>query len=389
MLEAMQLSPYTPGVIARHLFGRSSYVAEFELKLQQMRMASRLEGRIVAYVGHRGVGKTSLLRHMQQKAQDLGFVSVWITAGDGALADEVLSGIVANVHNWQQRSIDAFAAMLRSLELSVHGVHVKVPEVIRQEGEQVGRVLQAALIKAGKLAIQEKRSGIVLFIDELQSADLAGIRGLAYTWQHLQAEAPELPMMVVGAGLGHTPDVVTDAVSFGERFQYERLTDLTRADSLQALVQPAREMNVEWDPLALGLALEMANGYPYFLQLIGDYTWKEARFPDQGATLHLEHTERAQQPFREELAQFFRVRWSKVTEAEGQLLTALAELGGDNVPRAALAEKMGVDTATLSMARKSLIDKGIIDSPRYGRLSFTAPGFAEYVRQEQGVEAKK
>jgi len=48
--------------------------------------------------------------------------------------------------------------------------------------------------------------------------------------------------------------------------------------------------------------------------------------------------------------------------------------------RAAVAAELGVDTDALGMYRRSLISKGIIESPRHGSLRFTIPGFAAYVR---------
>ena len=48
--------------------------------------------------------------------------------------------------------------------------------------------------------------------------------------------------------------------------------------------------------------------------------------------------------------------------------------------RSAIAEAMGRDSNDLSMARRSLLDKGLIDTSSHGYLEFTAPGFAEFVR---------
>ena len=50
------------------------------------------------------------------------------------------------------------------------------------------------------------------------------------------------------------------------------------------------------------------------------------------------------------------------------------------VPRRAIAEQLRVETTALSMARQSLLDKGILDAPAHGMLQFTVPGFGAYVR---------
>lgn len=43
---------------------------------------------------------------------------------------------------------------------------------------------------------------------------------------------------------------------------------------------------------------------------------------------------------------------------------------------------MGVKTTDISMARASLLGKGILTAPRYGVLAFNAPGFGEFILNE-------
>lgn len=45
----------------------------------------------------------------------------------------------------------------------------------------------------------------------------------------------------------------------------------------------------------------------------------------------------------------------------------------------------GRTTPQLSTARKALIDKGLIEATGQGRLRFTMPGFAEFVRDQVDV----
>ena len=97
-----------------------------------------------------------------------------------------------------------------------------------------------------------------------------GIRALAYAWQHMQAEAPELPAAVFAAGLSHTQDTVATAVSFGERFEYRHLNNLSSDDAAMALTAPAQDAGVGWQPSALESVLRDTQGYPYFIQEFGD-----------------------------------------------------------------------------------------------------------------------
>ncbi|WP_018118422.1 hypothetical protein [Corynebacterium mastitidis] len=49
--------------------------------------------------------------------------------------------------------------------------------------------------------------------------------------------------------------------------------------------------------------------------------------------------------------------------------------------RGHIAQELGIRTTDLSMARRSLMDKGLVDAPQHGFFEFTAPGFAEFVRR--------
>lgn len=219
-------------------------------------------------------------------------------------------------------------------------------------------------------------------IDEVQEADADGLRALSYAWQHMQSESPELPLMTLCAGLSHTQDVITDAVSFAERFEYTYLANLPEEAASEALVNPALQTGVKWHPSARKAALHRAGGYPYFLQLIGDEVWKAAGFPDPGETLLMSHFEAAESRFQESQKHFYRARWKKATKREMDFLAAMAEHETPYIKRAAIADSMGVNTTNLSELRRSLMNKGLIESPKHGFLIFTAPGFAGFIRSE-------
>lgn len=61
----------------------------------------------------------------------------------------------------------------------------------------------------------------------------------------------------------------------------------------------------------------------------------------------------------------------------------MAEQQVQHVKRAFIADTLGVQTTDISELRRSLMDKGIIEAPRHGFLSFTAPGFADFILTER------
>ena len=89
----MQHSPYTPGETAYEIPGRERQLTDIAGTLARVALDGAFAGRIPIDIGPRGVGKTSLLRHVQRSAADLGLATVFVTAGNGTLtadlADEI------------------------------------------------------------------------------------------------------------------------------------------------------------------------------------------------------------------------------------------------------------------------------------------------------------
>lgn len=384
----MQPSPYTPGQVATTIPGRGAQIEAMRERLGYVSQFHRLAGRIRVDVGPRGVGKTSLLRTMQADAKTAGFESVWITAGDGPLLAALTDEFEELATSWKDRAGETVRAALKTLRVSIGGISLGTgaehgPGLTRRTS--AGRALQDVIVPTGR-EVAKHHAGLALFIDEIQSADSDGLRALGYAWQHMQSEAADLPAVVFTAGLSHSQDVITNAVSFGERFDYNHLSGLDGAAARFALTAPAGDKSVQWDNNALEAALEKGQGYPYFIQLIGEHMWQAAGHPDPGAVLTAAHFERAAQRFDTARHDFFRARWVKASDREAELLTAIASLGDGPQRRMDVARVLGVPTSAISMARSSLMDKGLIETIKHGYLSFTAPGFAQFVREQTGLD---
>lgn len=384
----MQPSPYTPGSVSASVPGRQRNIEEFRQQLAYTSQFRRLAGQISVTVGPRGIGKTSLLRYLQSEAEQVGFRTVWVTAGDGSFLQSVTESFHRLSTGWKDTARARISDLLKTLTVTVAGIGVSASG-LRQEPTvpaSTGRALQDVITAAAEEAVADGAAGLVLFIDEIQSADVEGLRALAYAWQHMQSEAADLPAITAAAGLSHSQDVITDAVSFAERFRYPRLKDLDDVAARAALTAPASDVAVSWNEDALETALDEVRGYPYFIQLLGDETWKAAHYPDAGTVIETDAVSSALEDYRTSQRDFFRARWMKATAAETAMLVAMASLGDAELRRKDIAERMGRSSNEISMVRRSLMDKGLIQSTGFGELSFTAPGFAEFVRAESDTE---
>lgn len=372
-------SPYVPGEVTTDLVGREVHIDRVVDRLLVIKGRGTLEGRPRIFFGPRGVGKTSLLRTIEAHAKDQGFVPVWITAGEGTLLGQLDAQLRPLSASWQDSTRRLLTDLLDSVTVSIGPVTVQ-GRSHKAANQDLFRRVQAVLTAAGEGVVAAGGAGLVLLIDEIQSADLTSLSVLAHAWQHLQAEATDVPLMLLGAGLSHSQDVLTDAASFAERFRFVRLGNLDEEASARALVVPAARLGVEWNRSSLQAALALAGGYPYFLQLVGDSMW-EAYSPRTTAdVIGGKGFADAVEDFYQQRDVFFRARWTKATEAEAQFLKAMADYDADAVPRAEIAQALDKTSDGIGMSRASLIDKGLIEEAGHGLVKFTAPGFGAYVR---------
>lgn len=380
-----QPSPFTPGEIAHEVPGRAEDLDLVADLLAVMATRRRLAGRIHVFIGPRGVGKTSLLREAQRRAEDAHLSTVFVTAGHGHLLTALAEALVRGPLSGSGRVLGERLGEL-GFEVGVPGARVRAS--LTPEDPTVVRGLEELLGRAAQASLDEGKHGVVLFVDELQSGDRDSLRALAYAWQHLQADPDGRPLALVCAGLGHTEDVVTDAASFSERFAYRTVGSLTEAAAREALSAPATHHGVAWEIDALTDVVERTQGYPYFIQVHGDAVWRAAGRPDPGGTLTRADVSTAEDAVRRDREALYRSRWSKASPSEQRFLAAMAAEDEDAVRRGRIAETLGVGTEALGMARRSLMDKGLVEVAGYGLLRFTVPGFREYVRETGDVRPK-
>ena len=374
----MQESPYTPGDLARDIPGRETQLGEIGTALRRLERYGELTGRIRVDVGPRGLGKTSLLREVQRQAESLGLATVFVTAGDGALVAQLSEGIRSALGARELAvQVDSVVAKVNMAIASVEARLTPKPGT----ASPTAAAFRELVASAARRSRQFDHRGLVLLVDELQSADALSIRTMAYAWQELQATPRDAPAVLLAAGLSHTQDVVTDAVSFGERFAFRPMHALQDAAARYALSAPAADLGVTWDVALLAEVVKRAQGYPYFVQVFADSIWQAAGYPDPGDVLGLDHLRTAEAAIELDRNNLFRGRWSQATAKEQEVMAAMATHPTTDVARSVIAATMGVKSTDLSMVRRSLMDKGLVHAPRYGYLAFTVPGFDAYVRQ--------
>lgn len=379
----MEPSPYAPGSLPEYLAGRGRERDLIRDKVSRISMLGRSGGPLLAFHAPRGLGKTSLLRMAQRDAISEGFLTAWVTGRDDRLMTldlaQGLSGAVKE-HSYGERA-DALLHRLTQVqvEFGIPGAKVGATLSADDKASSGSAVLEKLLEEAGRFGRNQDARGLVVFIDEFQEARLEDRKSLLIGLQHFDGAPDATPVAVIAAGLPSLPLAVTEAATFGERSRFVELGLLSEVAVAEAIRLPAEHHEVTWSDEAIMAAIKLAAGYPHKVQLIGDVTWEVAR-PNQGSTIKIGHVRRAEEEIEDRMAGLFRTRLARVTPEQQRFLAAMAAVGDGPVERAAIAAELGVATTAVSRPRQQLIDRGYIEAVGHGKLRFTIPGFAAYIR---------
>ena len=378
-------NPFRPGAGAPPpaLVGRDALIDGFSLTLR--RAVAGRPGKSVMPIGLRGVGKTVLLNRFEAIAREQGLRVGFIEAPESgdfrrllaarlrAILLDLDRGPVSTVVKRALGTLKAFTYNLpdgTSISIDVDPLRGSADSGVLSED------VTELLVATGEAA-RDRRSGVVLAIDEVQY--LSGEELSAMISAIHRTVQLDLPVVLVGAGLPQLPGLAGDAKSYAERlFEFPRIGSLSKSDAEAVLVLPAEEQGVSFARAALRELLEHTQGYPYFLQEWGYHVWNAA----ESSPIRAGDVQRVAADVQRHLDDnFFLVRMDRLTPAERKYLRAMAELGPGPHRSGDIAGQLGVKVESVAPRRSGLIQKGMIYSPAHGDTAFTVPLFDEFLRR--------
>jgi hypothetical protein len=336
----------------------------------------------------RGVGKTVLLNRLHGMAEEKGLRTAKVEAPEGGMLPQLLAPELRQVlysldlKLARGQRVRRAAAILRNFvaafKVKVGDIEIGVDPV---RGEADTGILEQDLpdlLVAVCEAAKERGVALGIFIDEVQYLSSEELASLIVACHKVAQRS--LPLFLAGAGLPQIAALAGNAKSYAERlFNYPEIGQLDAASARAALVNPARNEGVEFDSDAIEEILRVTERYPYFIQEWGFHVWNEApatpirRADVQKATpgviTHLD-------------ANFFRVRFDRLTPRQQKYLRAMAELGSASLQTGEIAAVLGVGAAAVAALRQQLINKGMIWSQRHGETAFTVPLFNEFMKRQ-------
>lgn len=379
-------NPYSPGAGAPppELVGREIILDDAEVLFKRI-LKGRSE-RSMILTGLRGVGKTVLLNEIKSKAEENGFLTIFVEAPEEKSLSDMLApqlrALLFRLDRMQgvsqkvKLSLGVFRAWLGTPQITIENITYGLaydPETGIADSGDLETDL-SALFEVIAEAAADRKLGVALLIDEVQYLNMEEISALIVAMHKVQQK--KLPFAFVGAGLPTIPGLAGAAKSYAERlFQYPIVGALSYEESSKALLEPASDMKVTFSKEALDEIFKQTKGYPYFIQEWGYHCWNLA----QESPITFEDAESATQTVIPRLDEsFFRVRFDRLTPNQRRYLRAMAELpqpckSGD------IASILAVKINSLGPVRADLINKGMIYSPAHGDIAFTVPLFEQFM----------
>jgi hypothetical protein len=384
-----RINPFSPGAgtAPPELAGREKIIEDVSIALHRIRSGNSAKS--VLMVGLRGVGKTVLLNRLKNDAEAEGIVCVQFESPENRnlpamLVPSLRAALLkldrmAGAKNLVAKAVKVLGSFIAAAKVKYEGMEfgfdLGTEEGVADTGD-LDYDLSELLQSVGEAA-QEKKTAVVIFIDELQYVPETELAALISAL-HACAQK-RLPVAMVGAGLPQLVGNVGRAKSYAERlFDFPVIGALPDQAATEALQRPVELHQVVFTEEAIKEILKQTQGYPYFLQEWGSMCWSVASTKviskedaDTATTLAILQLDTS----------FFRVRFDRCTPMEKNYLRAMAEI---NVlaPRSGdIAAAMKKEVNQLGPLRKSLISKGMIYSPAHGDTAFTVPLFADYMKR--------
>ena len=383
-------NPYTPnaGAAPEVIVGRDDQTKSFEALLHRLAQGRSEQSMIIT--GLRGVGKTVLLGRFREIALGARWEVIEFEASKHdedrfrqVMATQLRAALLrlSPRARWSERGRHAGAVLSAfAVTAAPDGSWTLNWDVPPAQGHadhgELGLDLADVFVALGEAAEEQKR-GIAMLIDEVQFLKPVQLEALIQA-VHKSVQR-KLPITVVGAGLPQIAELAGDAKSYAERlFKFPKIDALSEDDARRAFQEPATVEGVTFDADALSRAVEITQGYPYFIQELGYQVWEIA----PGPTITLADVEDAREAYEAKLdGSFFRVRLDRSTPVQTAYMRAMAELGPQPQKAADVARVMGRESTQLGPTRAELIDMGLLYTPAHGYAAFTVPDFDRYMHR--------
>ncbi|MDR0350173.1 MAG: ATP-binding protein [Coriobacteriales bacterium] len=361
MKEPRRANPFHPqfGKRPDKFVGRDNIIRDFVASLSD----ENDPWRTTVVTGIRGSGKTSLLSGVKEA----------IAPGSHAVVD-VTAGSELN-----QSILDQLQTVAGTPERALAGINVgalgfsvglDVPLKDSPHGFR-HHLTQAVKDFAGR------GQGVVFLIDEMHN-DTGDAREFAITYQHLVREGADVALLM--AGLPHSVSAVLNdkVLTFLHRAHKVNLTNVSVALVSHLYARAFKDGGFAADEAALRTAAGATFGFPYLIQLVGYYLWKNSDGP-----LSFADVDAALLNSKIELFQnVYELMLREISPKDQEFLFAMLD-DREQTAFGDLTARLGVSSGYASRYRQRLIESGFVAPVAHGVISLTPPYIREFLESQR------
>ena len=245
------LGPFQPGPggMPPYLAGRETEQDLFRALLQRLRDRGPLPSEVILY-GPRGNGKTVLLGWLRDEAA-ASETETAVLLPSGIPDVPRLSELLLPKSWWDRLTPEQVAAFGISWRPGAAGAPPPLDEI---------------------LAARARKAPLLVVMDEAHTLDVEVGRALLSASQEVRRR---FPFLLVLAG---TPDLRGHlgamGASFWSRMRKLRIGRLDEDASREGFARPFADAGIRVDDGALDEMVRLSDGYPYFIQLLGQKVWE-------------------------------------------------------------------------------------------------------------------
>ncbi len=368
----VQPNPFKPtaGATPPLLVGRSEVVDEFGESIGD---GPGAPSRLLRFTGARGVGKTVMLTEIADVAEQRGWVTISETATPG-LVQRLTSAATRTLHDIDPSTAphrEVTAIGLPSLGGFGGGEIAFTPSPAEQTVEfrvGVGRLLDA---------LEAKRAGLLITVDEVHSAGRAELRDLAAVFQHLIREEREVALALAGLPSAVSDLLNDDVLTFLRRATPVELADVPLDEVRAALQETITAGGKQISANALDAATAATGGYPFMIQLVGYHVWRKSN----GLYIDMQSADEGITAARKRLGSTVHATaLADLSDIDRTYLIAMSQDDGPS-KTGVVAQRMGETPQYANVYRTRLIDSGVIEAIGHGKVDFSLPYLREYLRE--------
>ncbi|ROS22143.1 hypothetical protein EDF22_3649 [Rathayibacter sp. PhB127] len=368
-------SPFTPGYGKKPAVfgGHGEALTELRAVFETLDFG---ENHSVLVSGLRGAGKTSFLTTLQDDARAAGWLVISEDASAGLLDRVMDSTIPALINDMAPGS----RARLTSLGLWEFSAEIEYVDRHRSVKPQLRYDLVALSSALGG------EGGILITIDEVSSGKvrLRELSRFALQVSHALQDGAQIMVVFAGVKVGLDALLAEEHTTFLRRSREVEFVRLSAPETSRVFTETAGLGGRRIDEEALAVLVSLSQGYPYLVQLAGDYAWRNR---STAPTISLADATVAQdRAIKAVESRVISRVYGDLSDVDQKFLDAMAE-DDDRTKIADIAKRMDVSDAYVQVYKKRLIDSGYVHAAGRGHVQFSLPYLGAYIRRRLAAEA--